>query len=95
MQVSLVPTRKEISGLMCPQARSPNCSCPSLSVSLFSMRREATARRFRPDIKKFGKVFKTINALLPFFALMSVITMLKMFGFSKVCLWIGLRTFST
>jgi len=55
-----------------------------LSKYLVSARPEVIVHRFRPDIKKFGKVLKIIKALEPFFALISVTAMLNMFGFSKV-----------
>ena len=55
----------------------------------FSVSSEVPVRRFRPDIKKFGKVLKVIKTLEPLFALISVTAMLRMFGFSKVCFWLS------
>ncbi|KAJ3503506.1 hypothetical protein NLJ89_g8401 [Agrocybe chaxingu] len=39
--------------------------------------------QYKKDIKRFGRVLKIIKVLEPIFALISVSTMLRMFGFSK------------
>lgn len=40
---------------------------------------------YAKDIKRFGKVLKIIKTFEPIFAMMSVQSMLKLFGFSTVC----------
>lgn len=40
--------------------------------------------KYASDIKKFGRVLKVIKTFEPFFALIPVHVMLRMFGFSKV-----------